>query len=217
MTMTTGTSPASPGAPESVERRELLQRIGLLIGAAALPASAVFSASASPGKRFLGATEFKLLSAVADTLVPRTDTPGAVQAGIPQLIDALLRDWASPATRAQLSGALAGIDAAAKAGGARGFASLQAAARISLLRAHDAAAMQPPPPSGQPLGVEAFLGGPPASDPAYARLKDLVVTLYYSSKIGLTQELTYVHAPGKWQPSVPVTKDTRPAGGGGMF
>lgn len=214
MTMTTGTS---PGAPESVERRELLQRIGLLIGAAALPASAVFSAGASPGKRFLGAAEFRLLSAVCDTLVPRTDTPGAVQAGIPQQIDALLRDWASPATRTQLSGALSSIDAAAKATGARGFAQLQAAARHSMLKAHDAAALRPPPPSDEPSSIDAILAGPPATDPAYARLKDLVVTLYYSSRIGLSQELTYVHAPGKWQPSVPVTKDTRPAGGGGMF
>lgn len=217
MTMTTGTSPASPGAPESVERRELLQRIGLLIGVAALPSSAVFSAGASPGKRFLGAAEFRLLSAVCDTLVPRTDTPGAVQAGIPQQIDALLRDWASPGTRTQLSAALASIDAAAKTSGARGFAQLQPAARHSLLKAHDAAALRPPPPSDGPSSIDAILAGPPATDPAYARLKDLVVTLYYSSRIGLSQELTYVHAPGKWQPSVPLTKDTRPAGGGGMF
>lgn len=218
MIMTRMNLPESPeGVPASASRRELLQHLGLLLGAAALPASAVFGAGASTGRRFLGTAEFRLLTAVADTLVPRTDTPGAVQTGIPQLIDALLRDWASPATRTQLSGALGGIDAAAKATGARGFAQLQPAARHTLLQAHDALALRPPPPSDKPLSVDAMLAGPPVTDAAYARLKDLVVTLYYSSKVGLTQELTYVHAPGKWQPSVPVTQDTRPAGGGGLF
>mgnify|MGYP001269099612 CR=1 FL=1 len=204
------------GTPESAARRELLQRIGLLLGAAALPADAVFGAAAKGG-RFLGAADFRLLTAVADTLVPQTDTPGAVQAGIPRLIDSLLRDWASAATRTQLTGALVRIDATATLAGTRGFARLSPADRKRLLLAYDVAALQPAPAAGPAPGVDALFAGPPVKDAAYARLKELVVTLYYSSKIGLTQELTYVHAPGKWQPSVPVTKDTRPAGGGGMF
>jgi gluconate 2-dehydrogenase gamma chain len=209
---------ASPsGEPESAARRELLQRIGLLLGTAALPTSAVFGAARASGRRFLNASAFRLLTAFADTLMPRTDTDGAVKAGIPQQIDALLRDWASPATRAQLTGALARIDAAATATGTRGFAQLKPEARLALLRTHDAVALQPAPRGEAPPSVDAMLAGPPAKDAAYARLKELVVTLYYSSKIGLTQELTYVHAPGRWQPSVPVTKDTRPAGGGGLF
>jgi gluconate 2-dehydrogenase gamma chain len=212
-----GSTPSITGAPEYAARRELLQRIGLLLGAAALPAEAVFGAAAKGG-RFLGTADFRLLTAVTDTLVPQTDTPGAVQAGIPQLIDALLRDWASAATRTQLTGALVRIDAAATLAGTRGFARLSPADRQRLLLAYDSAALQPAPATGeQAQSVDAMLAGPPVKDAAYARLKELVVTLYYSSKIGLTQELTYVHAPGKWQPSVPVTKDTRPAGGGGMF
>jgi gluconate 2-dehydrogenase gamma chain len=218
MMHTTNPSSESPsGAPDSAARRELLQRIGLLLGAAALPASALFGASSGSGRRFLDAASFRLLTAVADTLVPRTDTDGAVKAGIPQQIDALLRDWASAETRTLLSGALARIDAAATATGARGFAQLKPAARHSLLQAHDAAALQLVPRGDGPLSVAAILAGPPVRDAAYARLKELVVALYYSSKIGLTQELTYVHSPGKWQPSVPVTKDTRPAGTGGPF
>ena len=33
------------------------------------------------------------------------------------------------------------------------------------------------------------------------------------SEPGMTQELAYEHAPGAWQPSIPVTPETRPAGG----
>lgn len=204
-------------SPQSNERRVLLQQIGVLLGAATLPCSALQAAAEPAARRFLDAARFQLLRAVSDTMVPRTDTAGALQAGIPQLIDTLLRNWASAATRTQLGDALQRIDATAIAQSGRRFAQLRPDARLSLLRSYDAAALQPAPQTGAPLSVDAMLAGPPVRDADYARLKELVVTLYYSSKVGLTQELTYVHAPGKWQPSVPVTKDTRPAGGGGLF
>jgi hypothetical protein len=209
--------PDLDGSPASADRRALLQQLGLLLGATALPASAVFGAAAKSSPRFLDAATFGLLTAVSDTLVPLTDTAGAVQAGIPGVLDALLRNWASAATRVQLVDALKRIDAASISQAGRGFAQLRAPQRHTLLQAHDAAALKPAPVT-QPPSVDAMLaGGPPVVDAAYGRLKDLVVTLYYSSRVGLTQELTYVHAPGKWQPSVPVTKNTRPAGGGGLF
>lgn len=181
--------------PESSSRRALLQHIGLLLGAAALPAETLYAAAARSQQRFLDAPTFRLLSAACDTFVPRTDTPGAVQAGIPRLIDALLRDWASAPTRASLLEALRRIDAAAIAHAGQGFARLRATDRHALLTTHDAAAIR-------------------SADTAYGQLKELVVVLYYSSKTGLTKELPYEHAPGKWQPSIPVTKDTRPFGGG---
>ena len=37
-------------------------------------------------------------------------------------------------------------------------------------------------------------------DPAYRKLKGLVLALYYPSEPGATQELTYEHVPGAWQP-----------------
>ena len=209
--------PESVETTVSAERRALLKQLGLLLGTTALPASAVFGAAAKASPRFLDGATFRLLAAVTDTLVPRTETAGAVQAGIPKVFDALLREWASPATRALLVDALTRIDVAALKQSGRGFAQLRAPARHALLQAHDAAALKPAPVT-QPLSVDAMLaGGPQAVDAGYGRLKDMLVTLYYSSEPGLTQELSYEHAPGKWQPSLPVTKDTRPAGGGGMF
>ena len=47
----------------------------------------------------------------------------------------------------------------------------------------------------------------------YARLKGLIITLYYLSEIGSTVELTYTHAPGRWEPSIPVSPETRAHGG----
>ena len=62
-----------------MDRRALIQRMGLLLGATALPLEA-FAAPAGKAKRFLTTPHFKLLGAVADTIVPATDTPGAIAA-----------------------------------------------------------------------------------------------------------------------------------------
>jgi gluconate 2-dehydrogenase gamma chain len=201
----------------TLDRRDLLKRIALLLGSAALPASVALSAARGPAQRFLSPAQFKLLSAVADTIIPRTDTPGAVQAGVPRLVDGLLANWASPRRRAEMIAAMERIDRLALSSNHKRFALLAPMRRQELLRPHDVAALKPVPRTDGLTGIGAFLAGPTVADNGYGKLKELIVVLYYSSRIGLTQELTYSHAPGKWQPSVPVAPGTRPAGAGGPF
>lgn len=195
-------------------RRAMLQRALLLMGATAAGAtSAAIAAPAADAKPYLEAPMFSVLSAVADTLIPRTDTPGAVDVRVPALFDSLLVNWASVQRRQELTGALAKVDQLALSQEGKGFAALPAAVRETILKAHEATAMKiVPNPAGE--GIKAMLSGPAYADPGYGKLKELVVLLYYLSEPALTQELTYVHAPGEWKPSIPVTPDTRPAAGG---
>lgn len=175
--------------PISLNRRDIIHGLAVLLGASALPASALAAPRESAPS--LPAPTFKLLTAVADTLMPRTDTPGAVDAGVPRLFDALLTNWAAPATRATLLEALACIDAAAHP---RGFAALPAKERTAMLAAHDAAHF---------------------AEPGYNRLRELLLVLYYSSEPGATVELRYEHAPGAYEPSLPITPQTRAWAGAG--
>jgi hypothetical protein len=46
-------------------------------------------------------------------------------------------------------------------------------------------------------------------DGVYARFKELVLTLYYLSEPGATQELRYELSPGKWDGWTEMTPDTR--------
>lgn len=172
----------------TIDRRALLAGVGALIGAASLPASAL-AAGKERGQRFLAPQLGALVTALADTLIPRTDTPGAVDAGVPAKFDGLMQNWASAARRADLLAALQAVDAAAMAATGKGLALLPADRRTSVLRAHDAAHL--------------------ASDPAYAKLKELLVSLYYLSEPGATRELRYEHAPGAWEASIPLTPQTR--------
>jgi hypothetical protein len=199
-----------------LDRRALLGRTALLLGITAtggLSAPALAKASAR-AKPFLAAPAFALLSAVADTIIPATDTPGAVEARVPALFDGLLANWASAERKVELAAALTRIDERAQADHGKPFAELASEGRTTLLTAHDTEALKPAPKekAGGSAGLSLGLGTG-ASDPGYAKLKELVLILYYSSEIALTQELSYEHAPGAWQPSIPVTPETRPQGG----
>lgn len=208
-----------------LNRRALLGRALLLAGAMALPVSSetVLAATAEPTA--LGASTYALLGAVADTIVPWTDTPGAVDVGVPALFDALIKNWASPARVQALTGALAAIDKSAMDGTGRSFTALSPAQRHDILAAHDARALAPAPVAGSAAGdgapqvksLGALMNAGPVADPAYAKLKELIVILYYYSEPALTQELTYEQVPGEWVPSIPLTPTTRQTGGAGLF
>lgn len=199
-----------------MDRRGLMQRALLLLGATALPGCdfAAGSAKAAP----LGSTQLALLGVVAQTIIPKTDTPGAIEAGVPKLLAQMYADWASDETRTLLSGALDRIEAAARLANGKGFAELNPAERQTFLAAHDKAALVdvPLPPGTKPKG-NPFAPVVSVTDNGYAKLKELIVTLYYSSEAALTTELAYDHVPGKWQPSIKITPELRPAVSFGAF
>lgn len=200
----------------NMDRRSMVQRMAFLLGAAALPSN-VFANSARRAKRFLPAAQMVLLGAVADTIIPKTDTPGAVEAGVPAKLDAMLTSWASPERRIDLSRALADIDRASQAQHGKGFADLTPNVRFALLSAHDAASLKQVPDTRNLSGMAALMAGPSIADPGYAKLRELVILLYYYSETALTTELPYEHVPGNWTPSIKVTSETRAPGGIGMY
>jgi hypothetical protein len=199
---------------EGFDRRLMMQRALLLLGAVttSLP-SVALAAPSKRAKSYLSASLIKVLSAIADTVIPRTETPGALDVKVPALLDAMLVNWATPKRRAEIVQAIAKVDALSITTTGKDFAGLTPEERTTILKAHEKEAMKTlPNPKGS--GIASLLAGPVYADPGYGKLKELIVLLYYVSEPALTQELSYVHAPGAWQPSIPVTPDTRPAAGG---
>ena len=201
-----------------IDRRSLLGTALVLMGATAtgFTPEALAKAAARP-RPYLDAATFTLLSAIADTIIPKTDTPGAIDAHVPVKFDALLVNWASPERRVELSGAMAAIDREAKARQGRGFAALTPQARKEVLETYDVAALKPVPRKDGLTGLAAMVAGPSVADPGYGKLKELIVVLYYCSEEALTTELVYEHTPGGWTPSVKITPETRATGGTSLF
>ena len=111
-----------------------------------------------------------VLSEVVDIIIPRTDTPGAKDAGVPENFDALMRNWASAQHQSQFSALVDEF-------GVAGLMGLTPPEQIELVRKIDA----------EKLALW---------DPVYARFKELVLTLYYLSEAGATKELRYELIPG---------------------
>lgn len=165
---------------------------GLLgVWAAALGNGFVADAAALPkgraGRRFLEAAELRFVTAYADTLIPATDTPGAVAAGVPALFDHMMATWASAATRQQVRATLASLrhDLDAATGGP--FADARPDDRLRALAPVDA----------RLFAAEPELPGP------YRQFKVLVTRLYYSTRIGASVELRYLPIPGDWKSDIP--------------
>lgn len=192
-----------------MDRRALMQRALILLGATAVAGCDFLPGSRAPAT--LAPDRLKLLEVYADTLIPATDTPGAVAAGVPKKLAQMYAEWASDKTREELGGALDRIDAAARKAKGKGFAALAPTDRQAFLSAHDKAALvDVPPPADAPKG-NPFVPVVSVVDNGYAKLKDLVATTFYMSESALTHDLVYEHVPGGWTASVKVTPQTRPA------
>lgn len=151
----------------------------LLVGGGAVATPLELFADSGPQARFFGAAQYSLLEVVADIIVPRTDTPGAIDAGVPAAFDALMKNWASRERQEQFRALLAEIDQATRDRGSR---------RAEAVVAFDKSKID---------------------DRIYRKFKELVLTLYCLSEAGATQELRYEHVPGRWEASVKMTPNTR--------
>ena len=168
--------------------RELIISVG---GMTALTACGdapliVATASGEPG-RFHTVEEMELMARLADLIIPRTGTPGALDVNVPGYIDGLMADWAGAETRMAHRRELAELEQRLSADGS--FMALDEAGAESALAELDRAAF-----------AEAAdeLGG-------YRRFKGYVTQAYFASEGGALEELQWVAVPGRWDPNVLIT------------
>jgi hypothetical protein len=152
-------------------------------GAKDLPAIDASSAA------FFTASEFAFLSAVAETIIPQTETAGAVEAGVPAVIASLVSEWGDDNYkgywRKGLNALAAKLDA--KSGGV--FAEQNSAEQHDILAAYD---------------LDVFSGK--TKDGFYTDMKSTVATAYYMSEPGASEELRYEPVPGDWKGCVDLTE-----------
>ncbi len=125
--------------------------------------AAVTAAAPALGQStFLSAPELEWLKPLVDAIIPRTDTPGASDVGVPLYIDRRLS--ANPELAERFRSGMAALEADAQSQYGAAFPALTSQQHIALLAQR--------------------------TETAFFRLvKGLTVDGYYSSKEGLTQEL----------------------------
>jgi len=136
-----------------------------------------------PG-HFFSVAQYHLLERISDLIIPETDTPGALAAGVPQLIDRMMVTWALPETQSQWLDGLTAIDARARKGHGKAFTGLDPKTQFKVLSRHDKKALS-------------------NGDRNYRQIKSMIVEAYYSSEPGATEELRYDPVPGPYRGCVP--------------
>lgn len=175
-----------------MERRDLLKMIVAATGAAmiGLPALAHGQASTAVAKNTFSAAEVGTLDEIAETILPRTRTPGAKDAATGLFMAQFVTDCYTDRQRATFRAGLADID---KRAGGR-FVSLAPQARTELLRTLDAEARK--------RGVEVSETGTAKADEAmphyFTMIKQLAIFGFFTSKVGATDVLQYVAVPGRY-------------------
>lgn len=123
---------------------------------------------------FLEGAEVGAVSALAERILPATDTPGAREANVDQYIDFVL--FGSDAEkRGQFREGLKRLEARSRSAFGAAIVDLDPARQDELL-----AALASPTPRGEPRDIAFFL-----------ELKRLTVEGYYRSQVGMMQELGF--------------------------
>jgi glucoside 3-dehydrogenase (cytochrome c) hitch-hiker subunit len=170
-----------------VSRREAIRRVALLTGIAVSPEwlSAVGRAQAPAGKPYLTPARAAVLAAVADRILPRTDTPGAADVGVASFIDRLYGEYMTPAEQKLLLAGLDAIEGAAKRTHGAAFATLPVTAQDTVLR-----------------GVASADEG---RDPSpFALIRSATVLGYFTSEQVGRNVLHYDPIPGAYDGCVPI-------------
>jgi len=175
-----------PSEHSPVSRREfLISGAALAVGLANTPAS-IWAAVAEAGNDAVPAPG--LLNTLCDTVIPDTDTPGAVKAGVPAFVAMAAGHGLEGAPSDLLLRFSMALDAAA--GGA--YLSLEPERRLTLITDVDSRAFDRS--GANPLAGDLAL---------WPKLKALIVLGYYTSKIGGSEELQFANIPMRFEPDVP--------------
>jgi hypothetical protein len=139
--------------------------------------------------RALSPAQYETVVHAAERIIPRTDTPGATDAGVADFIDVMLADWYGAAERSRFTTGLSELDARAYdlAGGSRAFAQSTERQQIAVLEALD-----------RELQIRRQSGAAGANDHWFAMLKHLTVWGYYTSRPGIVEELRVELIPGRY-------------------
>jgi hypothetical protein len=170
-----------------ISRREAIRRAALAAGVVLSTEwlSIVDGVRATAQAARLSPAQASLAGAIAERIIPRTDTPGAADVGVPAFIDLLYADFMSPAEQKMLSEGLDGVEAAAKSATGAPFASL--------------------PPERQDEILRGIAKAEEGRDQGFFRLiKSATILGYFTSEQVGRNVLNYDPVPGRYEGCIPI-------------
>jgi hypothetical protein len=183
-------------SPEMLARRELLRRAAWMLGGAiSAPAALAIlqgcsakegAPNAAPELKILKPDQFEIVGEIAEIMIPKTQSSGAKDVGVPAFIDVVLAAVYDQQAQERF---VAGL---AQFGG--GFLQLDAAARAAKVKS----------------ALEAALAGDRDPKPFILMVRELTLLGFFSSNAGINENMTYQPVPTAFHGCVPVSQMRTP-------
>lgn len=169
-----------------MNRRDALKRTALIMGAAvsASTVAAVLDGCTPSGgmewtPQFLDNTQAGIVNAFAERLLPRTDTPGAQDVGVPEFIDRMYGQYMTEKETATFTAGLAEVETMSQSAHKSSFASLEGAKQDELI-------MSIATDKGKP---QAFL----------RKMRELTILGFVTTEVVSKELLAYDPIPGAYK------------------
>lgn len=186
----------------SLSRRRLLVAGTSFAAAFAAGLSLRSGAAAEPPMPAIAGWDAPLISftsALADTIIPATETPGAVAVGAPAFLELIVRDLLAPADRASFLSGVQSLARLLEQQTGAPFLSLPVVRRTNELARFD----------GETYTALANGSEANAAQASYLQLKEYTLVAFFTSQQVATTMLDYSPVPGTYEPDLPLTPQTR--------
>jgi gluconate 2-dehydrogenase gamma chain len=191
-----------------MDRREAIQRAAMIMGYAITGPALVGvlnGCKASPEitfkPEFFNESQASLVSLVSEIIIPKTETPGAIDAGVPSFIDQMLKNIYTKEAQDKFLKDLTAFDEGARESHGDTFLECNDEQRLSYFTQQHNDAIKNSGGGGSTGWWNAGVGN---TKPFILELKELTLLGFFTSEPGATQVLQYKQVPGPFQGCVPL-------------
>ena len=132
--------------------------------------------------------QFHTVDQLSEIIIPITSTPGAHAAGVAAFIELMVAEWYTEEDRSAFLDGLSQVDGRSTRASGRTFADASAAEQLALVQELDAEALRPGAPS----------------DSFWRRFKALTIYGYFTSEVGVQEQLKTPFMPGFYDGDAPI-------------
>lgn len=198
-----------------INRREAIRRVSALLGGVAFVGGSDLWAAVEKARSGVerapgtfSVQDVAFLDEIAETILPETKTPGAKAAQTGAFMALMVTDCYSPAEQKVFRDGMLKVDEATRKAHNVSFMAATPSQRLAVLTLLDHEQKRVMDARGAKTAIaEPAVAKPAVAEPAhyFRMMKELALLGYFTSKVGCTQAMRYVEAPGRFDPCIPYT------------
>jgi Gluconate 2-dehydrogenase subunit 3 len=203
----------------TISRRSLIKQIAILTGGVVMGAEMFMSTgckTSSVAKGILSESNIALLNEIGETIIPKTDTPGAKEAKVADFMNAIVSDCYTPEQQKAFTDGITTFEKLSTTVNKKAFAECTATQKHDLLislekeakefdkKVAEEEAKQNITKEKKSWNGSVDTEGLPRH--YYTMMKQLTLWGFFTSKEGMTKTLRYNPVPGKYDGSFPYKK-----------